>query len=219
MKIKTIAQAVGVLAITAMFASCSSSNQVTSSFSTRKYVKGYFLNMPGKAGDVASNKTTGNVNVATGSQKFSVAPAASQNANGVSDVVATDANVSNRDITTSNNQTLSNVVALAKSAKKVAIGSKIASNEVLTASNTETRISQSSPDAATSTKGGSCKSWVVCVILCFLLGEIGIHRFYMGYIWQGVVQLLTAGGCGIWTLIDWIRILMRNLKPKGGDYC
>lgn len=62
------------------------------------------------------------------------------------------------------------------------------------------------------------KSQVLAAILCFFLGGLGIHRFYLGYIWQGVVQLLTAGGCGLWALIDFIRILMGDLKPKGGSY-
>ena len=36
--------------------------------------------------------------------------------------------------------------------------------------------------------------------------------------WQGVVQLLTGGGCGIWALIDLIRIITGDLKPNGGEY-
>jgi TM2 domain-containing membrane protein YozV len=59
---------------------------------------------------------------------------------------------------------------------------------------------------------------LVALILALLVGALGIHRFYLGYIWQGVVQLLTLGGCGIWTLIDIIRIIMGTLKPKDGEY-
>lgn len=62
------------------------------------------------------------------------------------------------------------------------------------------------------------KKWLVAVLLCFFLGVLGIHRFYLGYTWQGVVQLLTFGGLGIWVLIDFIRILIRDLKPNGGEY-
>jgi len=62
------------------------------------------------------------------------------------------------------------------------------------------------------------KSWLVAVLLAFFLGGLGIHRFYLGYTWQGVVQLLTLGGFGIWALIDFIRIIIRDLKPKDGDY-
>jgi hypothetical protein len=66
--------------------------------------------------------------------------------------------------------------------------------------------------------GNSGKSQIVALILCFFLGGLGIHRFYLGYTWQGVVQLLTGGGCGIWVLIDFIRIITGDLQPKNGRY-
>ncbi|MEN9511951.1 MAG: hypothetical protein RLZZ370_1770 [Bacteroidota bacterium] len=67
-------------------------------------------------------------------------------------------------------------------------------------------------------EAASGKSWLVALLLCFFLGGLGIHRFYLGYTWQGVVQLLTLGGLGIWVFIDFIRIIIRDLKPKDGDY-
>ena len=51
-----------------------------------------------------------------------------------------------------------------------------------------------------------------------LIGGLGIHRFYLGYIGIGIIQLLTAGGCGIWALIDLIRIIIGDLGPKDGGY-
>lgn len=62
------------------------------------------------------------------------------------------------------------------------------------------------------------KSQVVALILCLAVGGLGIHRFYLGYTWQGIVQLLTLGGCGIWALIDLIRIITGDLQPKDGYY-
>lgn len=62
------------------------------------------------------------------------------------------------------------------------------------------------------------KSQLIALLLCFFVGTLGIHRFYLGYTWQGVVQLLTLGGCGIWTLIDFIRIITGDLQPKNGSY-
>jgi TM2 domain len=62
------------------------------------------------------------------------------------------------------------------------------------------------------------KSQVIALILAIAVGGIGIHRFYLGYTWQGVVQLLTLGGCGIWAIIDLIRIITGDLQPKGGSY-
>ncbi|MCC5943584.1 MAG: TM2 domain-containing protein [Bernardetiaceae bacterium] len=64
----------------------------------------------------------------------------------------------------------------------------------------------------------SGKSQVIALVLCFFLGGLGIHRFYLGYTWQGIVQLLTAGGCGIWVLIDFIRIITGDLQPANGAY-
>jgi TM2 domain-containing membrane protein YozV len=64
----------------------------------------------------------------------------------------------------------------------------------------------------------SGKSQIVAALLCWIVGIIGIHRFYLGYTWQGIVQILTLGGLGIWTLIDLIRILIGSLQPKNGTY-
>ena len=71
----------------------------------------------------------------------------------------------------------------------------------------------SSPAAA-----ASGKSQLTALLLCLFIGVLGIHRFYLGYIWQGVVQLLTFGGLGIWSLIDLIRIITGDLQPKNGSY-
>ena len=68
----------------------------------------------------------------------------------------------------------------------------------------------------TAPKGGP-KKQLVAFLLCWFLGFLGIHRFYLGHTVVGVVQLLTMGGCGIWVLIDFIRIIMNDLKTKSGD--
>jgi len=70
----------------------------------------------------------------------------------------------------------------------------------------------------TSPAAGGGKSQLIALLLAVLLFGLGIHRFYLGYTWQGVVQLLTAGGCGVWALIDLIRIVTGDLKPKDGEY-
>jgi hypothetical protein len=63
---------------------------------------------------------------------------------------------------------------------------------------------------------GSCKDWLVTLILCLLCGCLGIHRFYAGKVGTGILMLLTAGGCGIWALIDLIKILMQKFEDKEG---
>ena len=62
------------------------------------------------------------------------------------------------------------------------------------------------------------KSQLTAAILALFLGTIGVHRFYLGYTWQGIVQILTLGGLGIWALIDCIRIFTGDLQPKDGEY-
>ena len=62
------------------------------------------------------------------------------------------------------------------------------------------------------------KSQTTAIILCALLGGLGIHRFYLGYTLIGIIQLLTLGGLGIWSLIDLIRICTGSLEPKDGSY-
>ena len=62
------------------------------------------------------------------------------------------------------------------------------------------------------------KSQIVALVLCAFLGNLGVHRFYLGYTGIGVLMLLTLGLFGILTLIDFVRILTGSLKPKDGDY-
>lgn len=61
-------------------------------------------------------------------------------------------------------------------------------------------------------------SQLIALILVIMAGIIGVHRFYLGYIGIGIIQILTLGGCGIWTLIDMIRIITGDLQPKDGPY-
>ena len=60
------------------------------------------------------------------------------------------------------------------------------------------------------------KRWIVSLVLCWFLGVFGAHRFYTGHTAIGVVQLLTFGGCGIWTLVDFIILLTGSFKDADG---
>ena len=59
-------------------------------------------------------------------------------------------------------------------------------------------------------------SWEVTLALAFLLGWLGIHRFYTRHYLTGLLQLLTLGGLGIWVIIDIIRILLGDFKDGKG---
>ena len=60
------------------------------------------------------------------------------------------------------------------------------------------------------------KEYVPTVLLCFFLGFLGVHRFYVGKIGTGILMIFTLGGLGIWILIDFIVLLTGNFKDKKG---
>ncbi|MBB6118864.1 TM2 domain-containing protein [Nocardiopsis algeriensis] len=62
----------------------------------------------------------------------------------------------------------------------------------------------------------SDKDWLVTLLLTFLVGGFGVHRFYVGKIGTGVLMLLTCGALGIWTLIDLIMVIVGNFKDAQG---
>ena len=57
---------------------------------------------------------------------------------------------------------------------------------------------------------------VPAALLCFFLGVLGVHRFYVGKWLTGILQLLTFGGLGIWAMIDLILIIVGTFKDSDG---
>ena len=74
------------------------------------------------------------------------------------------------------------------------------------------------------------KSRNVAMIYCFVLGVLGIHRFYLGYTSIGLVLCIIGtvslllnlttllGLLFIWSVIDFVRILTYDLEPKDSYY-
>jgi TM2 domain-containing membrane protein YozV len=81
-----------------------------------------------------------------------------------------------------------------------------------------------SPDSA---EAAGNQNQLVALLLAIFLGGLGIHRFYLGRIWTGVLQVVLALTSfllfplyilAIWVLIDIILIAMGTLGPKDGSY-
>jgi TM2 domain-containing membrane protein YozV len=51
------------------------------------------------------------------------------------------------------------------------------------------------------------KSPTTAIIISVLIGAMGIDRFYIGDTGLGIAKLLTCGGVGIWTIVDWFLIM------------
>lgn len=61
------------------------------------------------------------------------------------------------------------------------------------------------------------KSWLIALALCGCFGALGLHRFYVGKIGTGILQLVTFGGLGIWWLIDLILIAVGSFDDDRGQ--
>ena len=64
----------------------------------------------------------------------------------------------------------------------------------------------------------SPKSRLAALLLCFFLGWLGVHRFYVGKVGTGVAMIFTLGGLGIWVLIDFIMIIVGGFTDIDGKF-
>lgn len=198
---KTIKQLMIVaVSATIVFSSCT--------VEKRRYMDGYhveFFGKKDKAGKVEStkeDKAVAEVKEINAAAPVAIAPTAPAQQVASAELTAS----ATEELVITPSSKINKVVA----AKAVVAEKKAAQQEVK-------KDVKKKKEAKASSMGGE-KSQLIAVILCALIGAAGIHRFYMGYIWQGVVQLLTMGGCGVWVLIDFIRLLMGSLEPKDGGW-
>jgi TM2 domain-containing membrane protein YozV len=63
---------------------------------------------------------------------------------------------------------------------------------------------------------GSDKNRALTATLAFFFGVFGAHRFYTGKPRTGILQLLTIGGLGIWSMVDFVIILFGEFKDSDG---
>ena len=65
----------------------------------------------------------------------------------------------------------------------------------------------------------SSKDPMIAFLLAFFVGELGIHRLYLGTETLTFIgYLLTCGGCGIVSFVDWIVLLIGLVNDDIGKY-
>lgn len=59
-------------------------------------------------------------------------------------------------------------------------------------------------------QASNLKDPTTILIISILIGGLGIDRFMIGDTGLGIAKLLTCGGLGVWTIVDWFLVMGRT---------
>ena len=51
------------------------------------------------------------------------------------------------------------------------------------------------------------KDPTIMLVISLVGGSLGVDRFIMGDVGLGILKLITCGGAGIWTIVDWFLVM------------
>lgn len=72
--------------------------------------------------------------------------------------------------------------------------------------------------SSVSIKLAQTKDPVIALVLSLCIGAFGADRLYIGDTMLGILKLITCGGCGIWTVIDWFMIINRTKEKNYNNF-
>lgn len=94
--------------------------------------------------------------------------------------------------------------------------------EVITTSKPEVKEPESNNNNKTQTVqlDAKQKSILVRLLICIFAGYFGVHKFFEGKIFVGIIYAITGGLFGVGVFIDVIKYILKLVESKhtGGEY-